>query len=229
MKQINGRTAIIVVNVLTAGWMLLGSTAARAHFGETPPKGLVTDGVWLLNSKMSDDADRVVGAARENAHSERSSDPAPHVGGNTGGHRGSGGGRHGHRGASTDDATAAVQTHGQSNDDILTGLEKNADRLSFKAQEGSVLITSGTDGFECDAGGKSAIEDGIGDAERSCGWDGRAWVVETNRGHAGLRSDRYEFSKDGKTLTYTTLVTGGRFPKVKLKRVYQCALARPLT
>ena len=74
---------------------------------------------------------------------------------------------------------------------------------------------------------KVAISDANGDGERNCGWDGRAWVIETARGKNFTRTDRYELSKDGKTLTYVTTATGSRMPKIKISRTY--TLAPPAT
>ena len=53
--------------------------------------------------------------------------------------------------------------------------------------------------------------------------DGRAWVVETTRGKNFKRTDRYELSKDGKTLTYVTTAAGTRLPKIKISRTYTVA------
>ena len=70
---------------------------------------------------------------------------------------------------------------------------------------------------------KVAISDSAGAAERNCGWDGRAWVIETERGKTLKRTDRYELSKDGKTLTYETIASGQRIPKIKITRTYTAA------
>jgi hypothetical protein len=37
------------------------------------------------------------------------------------------------------------------------------------------------------------------------------------------RTDRYELSKDGKTLTYVTTASGDRIPKIKITRTYTAA------
>ncbi len=87
----------------------------------------------------------------------------------------------------------------------------------------ALKATSGEANTECAAGVKVAISDANGDAERNCGWDGRAWVVETARGKNFTRTDRYELSKDGKTLTYVTTASGSRMPKIKISRTYTLA------
>lgn len=113
---------------------------------------------------------------------------------------------------------------GHPHEDILTGLETNPAELSIHAQEQTVSVAALALGIiECEAGGKSAIEDMVGDAVRTCAWHARAWQVKTDWGRAGSRLDQYEVSKDGATLTYTTKVSGGRFPKILLTRVYHRA------
>jgi hypothetical protein len=232
----------IAAAVLTFTTLLIGSGDALAHLADTPPKGVALDGKWAIDAGKRDDAETAVNKARDNITSARLNGASSGAGGfpGGGGHRGGmrggmggmGGGRHSHRDTSSEDASAE-QKSGQddsgnrpshSHEDILTGLDKNPETIVVTKDDAALKISTESTGFESDAGGKSSIEDELGDAERTCGWDGRAWVVETNQGRAGMRSDRYEVSKCGKTLTYTTQVSGGRFRKVRLTRVY---LAEP--
>jgi hypothetical protein len=106
---------------------------------------------------------------------------------------------------------------------MLTDLAANPDKLAFALSEHTLKVSAGESSTECAAGVKVAISDSSGDAERNCGWDGRAWVIETVRGKALTRTDRYELSKDGKTLTYVTTATGTRLPKIKITRTYTVA------
>jgi hypothetical protein len=104
---------------------------------------------------------------------------------------------------------------------VLRELEKNPETLVFRSVDHEVRVLADQDELACEAGPKVTMQDGLGDGERQCGWDGRAWVVETSRSRGGTRTDRYELSRDGKVLTYTTRVVGDRMPRIKLMRVYR--------
>jgi hypothetical protein len=106
---------------------------------------------------------------------------------------------------------------------LLQDLSANPATLDFAANDRALKISAEQSDVECAAGVKVAISDGAGAAERNCGWDGRAWVIETERGKALKRTDRYELSKDGKTLTYVTTATGTKLPKIKITRTYTAA------
>ena len=103
---------------------------------------------------------------------------------------------------------------------VLRELEKNPETLVFRSVDREMRVLADQDELACDSGAKATLQDRLGDGERQCGWDGRAWVVETSRARGGTRTDRYELSRDGKVLTYTTRVVGDRMPRVKLTRVY---------
>ena len=143
-----------------------------------------------------------------------------------GGSDGGGGWGHGHHGgagsrASSSGAGGSEPARGQ----LLNDLVANPDKLAFSSTEHTWKVSAGEANTECAAGVKVAISDTSGDAERNCGWDGRAWVIETVRGKTLTRTDRYELSKDGKTLTYVTTASGTRMPKIKITRTYTAAPA----
>jgi len=222
------------------------STVAMASLKETPPKGVALSGLWQLDPYRSDDA----GAVLKQARSDMQEKSYSRAGG--GGHRGGwgggggypgggggypgggggfpGGGGYGHgghhrsqdssSGSQDDSSNSATSKRGQ----MLTDLVSNPNTLDFSSTEHNTLKVSAEQAsIECAAGVKVAISDGGGSAERNCGWDGRAWVVETDRGKDLKRTDRYELSKDGKTLTYTTTASGTRLPKIKITRTYTAA------
>jgi hypothetical protein len=109
---------------------------------------------------------------------------------------------------------------------MFEALRKNPDSLSF--DEGTQSMTVSEDGLDtqCVAGKKEPFSDSYGDGERSCGWSGRAWVIETRRGRQFSRTDRYELSKDGRTLRYTTSATEDGMGRVTIERRYQIPIAR---
>jgi hypothetical protein len=147
-----------------------------------------------------------------------------------GGDRGGGYGRRSDRTSTDIDPTGGTQSAsiqlgnmGGIRNEFAGQLAKNPDTLSFREVNDHVAVAEDKLETECTAGQKAPLSDSFGDGERSCGWDGRAWVVETTRGKHFSRTDRYELSKDGKTLTYSTIASGAGMPKVKIYRVYTIA------
>jgi hypothetical protein len=128
---------------------------------------------------------------------------------------------------SSSSATIQIGGRGGIRNEFVGQIAKNPDTLAFREADQHVTVAEDKLETECAAGKKVPISDSYGDGERNCGWDGRAWVVETTRGKHFSRTDRYELSKDGKTLTYVTTASGAGMPKVKIYRVY--TLAPPQT
>jgi hypothetical protein len=116
--------------------------------------------------------------------------------------------------------SVTMQFGGRRGSIFLEKLRTNPEKLSF---EGNQSLTVTADGIEteCEVGAKSPFSDSYGDGERTCGWNGRAWVVETKRGREFSRTDRYELSKDGRTLRYTTSASEEGFGRVTIARRYQ--------
>jgi hypothetical protein len=127
---------------------------------------------------------------------------------------------------SSQSATIQFGRMGGIRNEFVGQLAKNPDTLSFREVNDHVAVSEEKLETECAAGKKVPISDSFGDGERNCGWDGRAWVVETTRGKHFSRTDRYELSKDGKTLNYVTTASGPGMPKVKIYRVYTIAPAK---
>ncbi len=100
---------------------------------------------------------------------------------------------------------------------------KNPEELAFSLADQRVRVTADRLETECTAGAKIPISDSYGDGERNCGWNGRALVIETTRGKYFSRTDRYELSKDGKTLKFVTTASGKSMPTVRISRTYTAA------
>jgi hypothetical protein len=224
---------------IAAKWVLAcGASAmcvvAMASLKEKPPKGVVLNGLWQLDPYRSDDATAVLnevrsqikdaGSGRSGGRMHRGGGGAGFPGGGMPGGGGGGWGRGHHRSAdsssgSSDESGTNASGRGQ----MLTDLATNPKTLDFSTTEHTLKVSAEQANVECAAGVKVAISDAAGSAERHCGWDGRAWVIETARGKAFTRTDRYEISKDGKTLTYVTTATGSHLPKFKITRTYTAA------
>lgn len=112
---------------------------------------------------------------------------------------------------------------GMGHSEFLGQLTRNPETLTFLAMNQHLTVSEDKLETDCLAGGKEPVSDSYGDGERRCGWDGRAWVIETKRGRNFTRVDRFEVSRDGKTLNYTTKANGFRVPSVKISRVYTLA------
>ena len=238
--------------VLACGASMM-SVVAMASLKEKPPKGVALSGLWQLDPYRSDDATAVLNQARAEMQKESGGRSGGRSrggggsypgggsgfpGGGTGGGGfpgggggfpgGGGGGGMGHGGhhrshdsssSSSDDSGSGTPARSQ----MLTELASNPGTLDFTSTEHTLKVSAEQSNIECAAGVKVAISDSAGDGERNCGWDGRAWVIETERGKLMKRTDRYELSKDGKTLTYVTTASGTRLPKIKITRTYTAA------
>lgn len=104
---------------------------------------------------------------------------------------------------------------------FLESLRSNPEKLTFSEGNQSVTVTADGLETECEPGAKEPFSDSFGDGERTCGWNGRVWVVETKRGRQFSRTDRYELSKDGRTLRYTTYANEDGMGRVTIERRYQ--------
>jgi hypothetical protein len=130
-------------------------------------------------------------------------------------------------GQSTSGTISYGGTPGGIRNEFVTQLTSNPDTLNFLQVNNHLKITADKLETDCAAGSKEPISDSFGDGERRCGWDGRAWVVETKRGRHFTRTDRYELSKDGKSLNYDTVATGSGMPKIRISRIYRVAPPAP--
>jgi hypothetical protein len=226
------------------------SSLALAGLKDKPPEGLTLAGIeWQLDPYNSDDPAKVIDrAAREAQRPTVSNRPvfgdddpfgrggADPVGGGrrVGGplDRGSTNGGWGRGGNTSDsdpfDQTITMQIGGGGHGSIFfESLRKNPQKVSF--QQGARTVTVSEDGIEteCEAGTKEPFADSYSDGERSCGWSGRAWVIETTRAKKRFhRTDRYELSKDGKTLRYTTTANEDGVGRVTIERRYQIPPAK---
>jgi hypothetical protein len=223
--------------LLACGASLI-STMALAGLKDKPSNGVVLTGLWQLDRYRSDDATAVLDEARSKMKDQDSGQSGGGMhrgggfpggggggfpGGGGGGFPGGGGGGRGHRGShdtSGSSGGASGDTSDASRGQMLTDLATNPDQLEFARTDHTLKVSTTDSSIECAAGVKIAISDAAGSAQRHCGWDRRAWVIETERGKGFTRTDRYEISKDGKTLTYVTTASGGRLPKIKITRTY---------
>jgi hypothetical protein len=201
------------------------SLPVDARLRDAPVKNLVIDGEWQLDVENSDDPQDVIDDIREASNKRTDS----HSGGmNNGGHgsRGSGG-RHGGNHSGTAGNSGSQQSEPSSRDNNQAALKSltneigiNSTKLTMHTVQHGLNVISDADATQCEVGDKISIIDTTGTGERHCGWDDRAWVVETAYEHSFTRNDRYEVSKDNKQLTYTTKISGGGLPAIVLKRTY---------
>ncbi len=98
------------------------------------------------------------------------------------------------------------------------------ERMTIEQREGKLTIQSKsasgdlrTDEYA--SGQKSDVPFGEGTAERTAGWRGRIFVIDTKVKSGPTKEDDYALDDDGR-LIVATLMTGGHMPKVDVKRVY---------
>jgi hypothetical protein len=226
--------------ILMASALSLAGVAAAA-LKDKPPEGVTLSGTWKLDPRRSDDPvaemRRAENGAQDRTERDRSDTRMPGqvddddpLGRDFPDRRTRPGGwTHDDGKTSTGidpwgGTQSATITLGSSGYNLFRDqLNKNPQELDFALGEQHVKVTADRLETECTAGAKIPISDSYGDGERRCGWNGRALVIETKRGTYFSRTDRYELSKDGKTLKYVTTASGKSMPNVRISRTYVMA------
>ncbi len=235
---------------LLLGFATASTLAFAAGLKDKPPEGVKLSGTeWQLDPYNSDDPGEVIDRAQRRAQQART-EPRTSRGGIFGrddddplGRR-RGTGPIGGRGFPSDDGSPWPSGGGRNSTDIdptggggnvtiqmggrggggsifFESLRTNPEKLTFSEGNQSLTVTEDGIETECQAGTKEPFSDSYGDGERRCGWNGRAWVVETKRGRQFNRTDRYELSKNGRTLRYTTTASEDGMGRVTIERQYQ--------
>ncbi|MEJ0038206.1 MAG: hypothetical protein WDO68_19355 [Gammaproteobacteria bacterium] len=245
------RIAPIALLLACAG---VPTLASAAGLKDKPPEGVTLAGTqWQLDPYNSDDAGKALDRASQEA--QRPTDSGRRGGGDIFGgddplgRHGAGNDPTGSRFPSDRGSTASrwPPDGGRNSNDIdptggnqsmtmqwgtrrgsifMESLRTNPEKVSFAEGKRNVTVTADGLDTECESGVKAPFSDSYGDGERNCGWNGRAWVVETTRGRQFSRTDRYEISKDGRTLRWTTSASEEGMRRVTIARRYQIPIAR---
>ncbi len=94
-------------------------------------------------------------------------------------------------------------------------IEQKGGKLTIQSKSASGELTT----EEYVSGQKSDISVGQNTAERNVGWKGNIFVIDTKVKSGPTKEDDYALDDDGR-LIVATLMTGGRMPKVDIRRVY---------
>lgn len=122
-------------------------------------------------------------------------------------------------GGSTDVSWGTARRRSAS-DEFLLALDPNPETLTILDSGRRVSVSEDKLETDCTAGEVSPVADAFGDGDRQCGWRGRAWVIETTRIERFKRTDRFELSRDGQQLVYTSTATGSQIQTIKVSRTY---------
>jgi hypothetical protein len=238
--------------MVLASTIAVGSTHA-ASLKEQPPEGVKLTGTWQLDQDRSDDpveqmkkAEKAEIAKRRREIEDRNrstSDPfgrddydGPWDGSMPGDRhrrrdpfpdRTEGGVMVDPTGNGSIDVSWGKARSGSLSDEFLLALDPNPATLTIADWGRRVSVSEDKLETECIAGEVRPIADAFGDGERECGWHGRAWVIETTRTERFKRTDRFELSKNGKVLKYTSSASGARIPSIKVSRTYTLAAVAP--
>ncbi len=232
---------------LLTGALTMATVAGAAGLSDKPPQGVsLANTGWYIDPYRTDDPVEVIEKATDNERRRRentsrglpggSEDPWERGGrgddpwsGEQDSDRGSLPGRRRSTDVDIDPTgtsqSASVQLGSMGRrSPFLDQLKQNPDKLSFTQVDRDITISAdGVNTTTCGPGGKIPVTDAYGEAQLTCGWDGRAWVVETTRGEQFTRKDRYELSKDGKVLKHLTTATAKGMPKIRIHRTYTLA------
>lgn len=229
----------------------LAAASAQAALKEQPPDGVKLTGTWQLDPHRSDDPAQAIEKAEkaEIASRRRQIEERNRGTDRTWGDESDGpwngrlpGDQHGRtdpiptprdRGVTIDPpggtsivlGTARRRT---ASDEFLLQLDPNPQTLTIQDSGSRIVVWEDKLDTDCRAGEIAPIADAFGDGERQCGWRGRAWIIETRRTDRFKRTDRFELSKDGQQLAYTSTATGSGIPSIKVSRLYRLVSpARP--
>jgi hypothetical protein len=218
------------IAIATCATLLAVAPYSAGRLKKEPSHVVALSGSWQLDPYRSDDAKAVLEQVKkdmENARQEqRKRDSghsrARHGGGFPGGdrHRGRPDGAENRDDSSKKERSRNVDPDPHRVEQLLNDVVATPAQLTFKTVDKGLTISAGEGSLECVAGSSDSISDALGKAERECGWDGAAWVVETVRGKEIKRTDRYELSADGKELKFSTVASGEKLPKVEISRTY---------
>ncbi len=193
---------------------LLVSSAACAGLGSSAPADVDLAGTWLLNTELSDDPHEVFEKSRAQMKERTGSmHGAVRVAGGSGTVGSVGVQRHGNPGAGHPEGAQRLESPAQI--EIEHGEE--AMTLKIEASSESCRTTETT----------QVSTPGGGVADRRCGWDGEAFVIEIESPEGFTRRDSYALSEDGTQLIVTTKLEGKRMPGsgMTIRRVYDRAQA----
>jgi hypothetical protein len=204
-------------HVAIIGAALLTSSVACAEFKSTAPADVNLAGTWKLNHELSDAPPKVLKERRAGTSEGEggtlstsggvgfpdAGGPSTQVAG-----RAAGGDREGKRGQ------------------MMHRLEI-AEQIDIEQRNDAMTLTSDASTASCDTTETTQVStpDG-GVADRRCGWDGNAFVIELKSPHGFTQRDSYTLSDDGKQLIMTTELKGGPMQAPTIKRVYDRAEAR---
>lgn len=228
---------IVLASALAAG------NAHAASLKDKPPQGVKLSGTWKLDAARSDDpvermkkAEKAELAQRRREieererernrdiyedrpwHPDSSDDPLSR-------RRDPFPGRRNDDPVTIDprgdiDVTLDKRPRVSATSEFLLALDPNPATLTIMDHGNRVSVSEDMLETDCFAGEMRPIADFFGDGRRQCGWRGRAWIIETTRVERFRRTDRFELSKDGQELTYTSTAAGPRIPTIKVSRIY---------
>jgi len=218
----------LLASVVSLATVLCVIGCATERLAASAPKGVDLTGEWQLDTNLSDDPTKAMEDGRGRS---------PNGGMRRRGGRGGGGA--GGRGSSvpgSDDFTStATNTRGSTScgGQRASGrrggggvgqLLSASDHLAIDQNGGKITIQrKGARGElttdEYSFGDKSSVTLGPDTAERTTGWKGSVFVIDTKAKGGPSKEEDFALDDEGH-LIVTTFLSGSRVPKVEIKRVY---------
>jgi hypothetical protein len=207
LYQLNFHAALI-------GATLLTSSVACAGLNSTAPADVDLGGTWTLNRDASDDQRAALGERK--LHIERREAPSESGSISGGGPPGAG------RMSDADLESMHEQMMQRLASAERIDIEQRTDAMTLKTD--ARTVSCGT----TETTQVSTPDGGV--ADRQCGWDGNAFVIELKSPDGVTQRDSYTLTGDGKQLIVTTKLEsgGGDAPAMSMvtRRVYDRAETR---
>lgn len=239
MNSAHPRQSLLACALVCA---LLSACAGAGRLSADAPAGVDLAGRWRLNRALSDDPEKIYEKLRLQrlARSQDAPAPAPPP---QRGQRRPGEGNPDSPGTNPDGTSTdpnnplsaeaqavvngAMGHHLNPYDMGVFGTIPRGDLVTIKQRPDEMYIFDGSTDRSFTPGAKSVVSVPEGVADQHSGWKSREYVIDV-RAQAGPETvEHYHLSPDGTQLLADIESSGGNMPKLKIKRVYDRASAKP--
>jgi hypothetical protein len=192
-----------------ASWIAAGMLAslifcglASAALKSSPPKDVDLSGRWKLNKELSEDPHGAIEYAREELKAKAK--------------------RKAGRSRRADSEEERESSRFDHMADSLEEQITTPEEFAIQQEDGAFVLVLPEATDTCKANRKDEVLVSTGaKAERQCGWDKRAFVIELKPERGPTRTERYELDKENDRLIVTNQLKGERIPEIQVKRVYE--------
>lgn len=209
------RPAFIWLGVLAS----LGAAGCATRLAAQAPKDVDLSGHWVLNESLSDDPGKLLEKRRERMPGDGTHQGPPGGGAGPAGGRGpmGGGGPMGGNGPKRGGMPGGGMPGGSM--PAMARLPDAPREMNIRQSAEAMDIETEGSSTRYIFGQKSVVSVPDGVADRTVGWKGKAFVLETKAPEGPHSTRRYALDPGGRLIVTTEV--SGRGPSLKMKEVYE--------